>query len=318
MLIPWNQWFRALWPQKHAIAVVLLARGLYIVEVALANGLPKVVHFIFEPAPINADVLKQKLHSLSLYYVRYMSLVPFDSYQIPWVDAPDVPDDELADAVRWKVKDDIKFPVENAVVEVLRIPSSGHDTFQRVDSLYAVVSNQETLHKQLRYFEEAGVQLEVLDIPDLAQRNLATLFESPELGLAMLWVGDDNTLLTINYQGELLFRRHMLIGLKQLMDVQEAVGSLNLERLLQETLRTLNIFGRQFDRVVLSRLMVSAPQQLHIDRQLQQRLSLRVEWLDLASVIDLSSVPMLHDGEQVSHALPALGLALRALLEVKS
>ena len=49
--------------------------------------------------------------------------LPGDDYHMLSMDTPSVPAAERADAMRWRVKDMIDFPVDDACVDCLALPS---------------------------------------------------------------------------------------------------------------------------------------------------------------------------------------------------
>src|SRR5687768_16775723 len=51
-----------------------------------------------------------------------VTLLPRNEYQIVLVDAPSVPADEVKAALRWRIKDMIDYPVDEATVDMLELP----------------------------------------------------------------------------------------------------------------------------------------------------------------------------------------------------
>lgn len=96
-----------------------------------------------------------------------------------------------------------------------------------------------------------------IDVPELAQRNLANLLEEEDRGLAMLVFDDTEGLLTFTFAGELLIARHIEISAKQLVAADEARREQLFERIALDVQRSLDNFDRSHSMVPLSRLIVS-------------------------------------------------------------
>src|SRR6185295_10654776 len=122
------------------------------------------------------------------------------AYQVVQVNAPAVPADELASALRWAVKDSLDFPAEQAIVDVLQVPAEGA-VAGRPPLAFAVAARREKVAECVQTFQRAGVRLKVIDIAEAAQRNVAALFEQPGRGLAMLVLHDHGGLLSFTRDG---------------------------------------------------------------------------------------------------------------------
>lgn len=176
-------------------------------------------------------------------------------YQLLPTDAPDVPRESWPDAVRWRIKDLVDFPVENARVDLLEIPA---ETNQRGrPSLLVAVAPRAGLVPLAEAAMRSRTPWEVMDLPEVALRNIAALKEDPGMGLALLLVGDSSAMLVITASGELLLARHIDVTQAQLASDDDSVRQQAFDRTGLELQRTLDSFERQFNRVNLARLLVS-------------------------------------------------------------
>lgn len=301
-------------PQHRAsgwIAVTLGRRGIHIAQAKYVGTRPQVTKCFFYPlTEISASSLERARKEAQLDKAEFTTLLSADEYQMQMVDAPNVPVAELKTAIRWKIKDSLSYHVDDATVDVLQIPSNKYGG-DRPQSLYAISASNETIRKRIELFEKAKVELSVIDIPEMAQRNIAALFETEGRGLAMLTFGDEGGLFTITCDGELLLARRMDISWGQLQDADENLRQQYLDRVELELQRSLDYFDRQFHHVPVNRILLSAPENLGLDKLLTSSLGLPAEMLDLAKGMDIVGVPELLDAEYASYALPALGAALR-------
>jgi MSHA biogenesis protein MshI len=225
-------------------------------------------------------------------------------YQLLQVEAPAVAAGELRDAVRWKVKDMVDFPVEDAGIECLP-PVTG----TRAGQIYVVAASRGILQSWVRAFQEAKAPLMAIDVADLAQRNIAALFEEKNRGLALLAFDEGGGRLTFNYQGELYFSRRIEVAPAEMAAADSAAI---FERVLLDVQRTLDNVDRSYSAITIARLLVSPPPGAakFVD-YLRENLYQPVEAIDLAKQIDLSRVPALANPTAQGQALLAIGAALR-------
>lgn len=286
--------------------------GVYFAHLKYAKGkTPRVTVCTFYPEEnVTSAVLERLRKDAHISDFQFITLLAPGEYQMLLVEAPNVPVAELKSAIRWRIKDSLSYPVDDATVDVLQIPS-GKGGGDRPQSLYAIAATNDTIKKRIAMFEKAKIDLKVIDTPEMAQRNVAILFEETERGLALLAFNDSGGMLTITSGGELYLARNIEITTGQLQDADEGLRQQYLERVELELHRSLDYFGRQFSHILVKRLLVSAPEQLGLVQLLAASLEVPVEQLDLAQVLDISAVPALANSEYVAQAFLALGAALR-------
>jgi MSHA biogenesis protein MshI len=231
-------------------------------------------------------------------------------YQILMVDAPNVPASELKTAIRWKIKDGLNYHIDDATVDVLQIPGSKYGS-DRAQSMYAIAASNDTIQKRITLFEQAKVGLDVIDIPETAQRNIAALFEQNDRALVLLAFDDNGGLMTFTSKGELLLARRIEITAGQLQDANDQLRQQYLDRVELELQRSLDYFDRQYNHLPISRLLVCAPDEANLVALLASAVEVRVEKLDLSQVLDISQVHALGNRDFVARMLPPLGAALR-------
>jgi MSHA biogenesis protein MshI len=293
------------------VAIATSKNGVHIAQAKYVGMRPQVTKCAFYPlTEVTAAALEKVRKDAQLDASRFTTLLSPNEYQLMMVDAPNVPVDELKTAIRWKIKDSLSYHVDDATIDVLQIPTNKYGG-DRPQSLYAVAASNETIRKRIALFEKAKIGLSVIDIPEMAQRNISALFETEARGLAMLTFGDEGGLLTITCDGELFLARRIDISLGQLQDADENLRQQYLDRVELELQRSLDYFDRQFHHIPVSRMLVCAPESLGLERILADNLGLPIERLDLAQGMDIIAVPELADSEYACHALPALGAALR-------
>lgn len=257
----------------------------------------------------DSDTLKRLRRELGLDRYHCMTMLQPRDYQLLTVDAPNVPAAEARTAVRWAIKDMVDFPVEAAMVDAVHVP--GGDSAGRPAQMLAVVARNELIAATVQPFNDADVELSVIDVPELAQRNLASLLEEEGRGLALLCIDNNGALLTFTSGGELYQSRSIDVSLR---DFESGTNTDDLfDRLALELQRSLDHFDRQYRNVAVQRVVVSqVPSGDRLVEYLNTNLTLPVVMLDLEQIMDFPGVPELRDPLRQSQCLQLIGAAMRA------
>ena len=265
----------------------------------------------FPNAGNGVETLQRLRRELHLERYGCSSLLPSRQYQLQLIDAPNVPDAEMKSAVRWRMKEFLEYPVETATVDVLAIPVD-QAAAARGRSVYAVSARNQDIEARMKMFAQAKLQLRVIEVAEMAQRNLATLFESDHRALAMLSFSEEGGLLTFTARGELYLSRRIEISLDQLTSVRAETRDQLFERIALELQRSLDHFDRQFSNIPLARLLLAPlPDELGLSAYLAGNLSAPVESVNLGDVLDFHEVPELREPAEQILRWQTLGAALR-------
>ena len=278
------------------------------------NGSERPVVHVCAQFPDTGDPI-ELLHRLrrELHLERFScaTLLPARQYQLQLIDAPNVPEAEMKSAVRWRLKDFLEYPVETATVDVVAVPVD-QTAVGRGRSVCAVSARNQDIESRMKMFAKAKIPLRVIEIGEMAQRNLATLFEADHKALAMLSFSEDGGLLTFTAQGELYLSRRIEVSLDQLSGVRAEMRDQLFERIALELQRSLDHFDRQFSNVPLARLLLAPlPDELGLAAYLAGNLSAPVESVDLGAVLDFHEVPELREPAEQVMRWQTLGTALR-------
>ncbi len=179
----------------------------------------------------------------------------YDLYQLP---APPVADDELKSAMRWRVKDLIAYPIEDAVIDVFRVPVESH----REAKVYVVVSPTENIQNTVKLVEHAGLSLEVIDIAQLGMLSVIEKLEAQKKGLAVLYMGQQGGSINLYHNNNLFLSRKIDIGLERIEALHnENTNTDNLlsqvyDPIILELQRSLDFYESEFAKPPITRLMV--------------------------------------------------------------
>ncbi|MEQ1600636.1 MAG: agglutinin biogenesis protein MshI [Methylophilaceae bacterium] len=247
--------------------------------------------------------LKALVHEFGLKKTRCAFILASKDYQLMQVEKPNVPQEEQKQAVRWKLKDMLDYPVEQATVDVVEIPADpGNSSRQR--HVYAVAANNALIGEVSNRLVQGGVNLQVIDIAELAQRNIASLLEEPDRGLALLSFGSSGGLLTFTAGGELFHARRMEFDGKW--------SASAYERIALELQRSLDHFERQFPFVVINKFLLAPfSEQAAFGEYLRSYLYMPVAAFELSDIFEFAAGVVLDDAVQQALLLPVLGAALR-------
>lgn len=320
MLIMKIPFFSGLFKQSNSadakFVVAISGNGVHFAQVKYVAGRPQVVTYAFHPVAgiktsgITSAVLEKMRKGMHVGDFQFTTLLAPGEYQLLQVEAPNVPEDELKAAVRWNIKDMLSYHVDDATLDVLQIPANKTGS-QGKKSLYVVAASNDLIERRIELFERAHINLSVIDIPEMAQRNIAALYEQDGRALALLALDESGGLLTFSSDGELYLARRIEISVGQLLDVNESLRQQYFDRIELEVQRSIDHFDRQFSHLTVHRLLVSVPENVGLVAMLASSLDLPVERLDLSEVMDLSEAPDLAGDESQVYALHALGAALR-------
>lgn len=251
--------------------------------------------------------LKRLKSELKLDRYQCMTLMKHRDYQLFPVDAPNVPAAEARSAVRWSLKDLVDYPLETAAVDAVHVPGGESG---RPAQMLAVAARNEQIASAVQPFHDADIELDVIDIPEFAQRNIARQFEDEGRGLALLGIDDSGGLLTFTCDGELYQSRRIEVTQRDFESATDIEGL--CDRVALELQRSLDHFDRQFRHVAVSKVAVSpVPGGERLVEYLRSNLTVPVIELDLEQVVDFPGVPELRDGLRQSQCLQLIGAAMR-------
>jgi len=237
-------------------------------------------------------------------------VMPHGQYQVLILDTPDVPREDWRDAIRWRLKDVVAFPVEDAGIDLLDMAPDSPPRRHAV--LMAVAAPRSALALLTDAAADAGLRWQAIDVPETALRNVCLLCADAVRCEALLHVGSSCSTLVVTAGTELLAARDIDTSLERLCNPDPLLRRQHHERAGLELQRTLDTVERQFSQARLARLQVAPgpPLQGFID-YVRDILSVPVVGFELGAVLDLSAVPELVDAAQQAAYLPAIGAALR-------
>ncbi|MDQ7990768.1 MAG: hypothetical protein REI09_14130 [Candidatus Dactylopiibacterium sp.] len=295
-LPPWNL---ASLP-GHAVAV-RLAAGPVGMRARLAR-----IEIVEGPEPHLAR-LERLAARLGLRREAVRLLLESGSYQFVQSELPQVPLDELRTALRWRVKDMLSHPVEDVTLDVVMSPEAE----VRPASAYVVAAPNALLRERMLMLRPWNASVDIIDVPEMAQRNLADALEEPGRATAVLAITPAGCLLTASQAGELFFVRHFDLSCRSL-NSSPAVRRDQFDRLVLELQRSFDVLERQQSARAVSALWVAPfAHAAELHGLLVESLYQPVKLLTLDALFDVDDCPLPPAPDHQAAILHALGLSLR-------
>lgn len=300
-------WFGAKSRQNEVIGVEFTTEGVAFAHIQrLPTQQPLLSYSEFIPADTGsnaAELLRSRLAKLGLQKVPCNLVMGTGSYQMLLGEAPKVPPEELAEALRWRVKDLIQYPIADAVLDAFLLPEDSARGTNRM--AYAVVAQRAHLVELIAQAKEANVELQAIDIPELVLRNLAQACCDTKRGIALVKLGQGGGSLQIIRDGNLYLSRQFSLAYNGgLLD------DLPGDALVLELQRSLDYFERQMRQIPPSHVYICG-ENVTADKltpEIRNSLAVKIELFNLESGMQFGSNVQEHS---LSLCLLALGAALR-------
>lgn len=286
------------------------------------------LHFsTFENKAETASALKQLVQQNNLEEKKITTSLLIANSNLVMLEKPEVADEELRQAVRWKIKDSIPFDVNDAIVDVFEIP--GQKERGRTPLVYVTAAEKNFLKQQIKIFEEQNLEIESIDIAELVMRNIAALLPEDQQGVALLKLDANQGLMTLTQDSSLYLARNIDVGYSSLtstssssilgetpegLALEEGMSpdqQRSLDAIVLEVQRSLDYYESHFAKPAINSLVIAPlPHEAPgLVKYLASALGLQVRLLDLNAVLDVQQ-PI--SEEQQAKCFFAIGAALRA------
>jgi MSHA biogenesis protein MshI len=306
------RFFRKTKKKDNCLAIAWAGEGITAASVRRSGeALPTVQLARLFARAAGAEALEKIGRELQANNYRCLTVLGGREYQMFAVDAPNVPPEELKTAVRWRLKDMLDFHVDDATIDVLDIPIDKSAAQRASHSLFAVAARNSVIEQRQGLFAAAKIGLTVIDIPEMAQRNISVMVEPAGRGVAMLSFGEDGGLLTVTFGGELYLSRRIDVTLADVLDADHERKHANFDKVTLEVQRSLDHFDRQFHFISLSSLVLAPTGASGLEEYLSSNLYTPVSTMNLADVFDLAGAPHLLEPAAQQRFFLTLGAALR-------
>ncbi len=289
--------------QQDGIAIAHVIYG--------SDNIPVLEHceFLSAPPAEHSKILMQYVKRQHLQGVACSLLLQYGEYQILHIEPPEVTTEEIVPALRWKIKDMLSFPASDAILDYFPMPDS--TPAAKNGTLNVVAVNVAYLKKLVGIIRTSGLALKIIDISELALRNLLSIYPGESAGLGLIWFKPTFIELTITRQKNLYLNRVLIHSNSELapLEISETANENNREDLVLKIQRSLDYYQSQLRQTSLSKLLTACAQP-EILSYISGKLTVgKVEALDLQAILkckpELTKIIY-------SNCLAVIGGALRA------
>ena len=232
-------------------------------------------------------------------------------YQLLLAETPPVELDEMASAVRWKIKELLDYPLAEAAIEYFLLPDDAYRGRQKM--LYAAALRKTTLHGLVEPVEACGLAVDCVEIAELALHNIIARMPAEGGGTALVQLYDGEGIINLVEDGAIYLSRRLDVGLDKFNADAGADNALFFDALFLEIQRSLDYYESQLGKGIITHLFYSPglADTAAIGDYLSSQLGLNVAALNLAplDLID-SAVAGDDNDEQLIRAAGAIGAAL--------
>lgn len=248
-----------------------------------------------------AEVLKAAVAEHGLQGCRVNLVLHPAEYRTFLLEAPQVPADELRDAMRWRIKDMLDVPLDSVALDCFLLPDDAYRGRTRM--AYCMALSRARMDECAELVRQAGLSLASIDITEMALRNLGLLLNA-EGNIALLRLRSSEGLICIQNGADLYMARHIERGLTR--------AAVDLAGMTLEIQRSLDYFESQLGKGYLGRLIL-LPLKRDSERTSQalaSGLTVKLQRLDLRELFPGQPAAELAETQQ-AHCLAAVGAALR-------
>jgi len=228
-------------------------------------------------------------------------------YHLLQVEPPQVPAEELKEALRWRVKDLINFDIEDAVLDTFPLPEESFRN--RAVMVYVVVAKRSVIEEAEALTKAAGLVLRSVDIAELTLCNLMPKDEQQAQGSALVLIQGGEGVLNLVKDQTLYLTRNVKADPQQLRG-GELLSNATFNHLVLEIQRSLDYYESGLAQPPATRLLLVPVGEgsSEIQDALDVSFGLRATLLDLGEV--LSGCEVL-EPQQQSRCTLAMAAAMR-------
>ena len=248
--------------QKKQLGLYLTIDGIAVAEIEQSgDNPPGLKSCAFITATEATDRLTQLVKYIGKNNLKKQPCVVVldeTQYNLIQLSAPPVADDELKSAVRWSIKELINYPVEDAVIDVFRVPVQEH----REGKIYVVAAAKDKVQKTVDFIRKTGLRLDAIDIEELSLGIIIEQMNDHQRGVAVLHLGHLVGSISLFSKSALYSSRKIDTGLNHLEEIQ-AQGAASpamdqvYESIILELQRSLDFYESEFARPAITKLVVS-------------------------------------------------------------
>lgn len=305
------QLFKKKAKQQGRVGVTVLPGKLALVHVEQRNGAPHLLGCEVRDLESNENLeseLVKLVKEMDLAEKQCSYVLSPDEYSLHLVEAPNVEPEELRAAVRWSVKDLLDMKIDAATIDVFPVPE---DAYRGRKMVYVVAAKKSKIQKTVELITKADLELAIIDIPELAMKNISTCFIDDSSGAAFMDLRRYGSTMNISHSGDLYLTRR--INTQMDPEVMKSAEWENTrDRLVLEIQRSLDYYESQMGKGQVTKIFIA---QRQFDTQdmvkvLDESLTAQVTSMNMADRMQ-SDVTLTPETQQIASL--AIGATLRGM-----
>lgn len=302
------QFFKKKAKSSSRVGVVVSSDQLAVAHMGERGGEPYLIdceRVVLQSEKDAGKALAKLVKELQLEGKQCSYVLNRKDYNLHLVEAPEVEASEMRAAVRWKIKDLLDMKVEDAAIDVFQVPE---DAYRGRHMVYVVASLKSRIRSIVDTVTESGLELAVIDIPELVMLNLSRNYIEDEHGVAFIDLRRNGSTMNITRKGELFLSRRINTQLDP--DVMQSMEWDSLkDRLVLEIQRSLDYYESQMGQSPINRIVIAQRQHdgAAMAETLNAMLSAEVSVLNIAEHLECS-VELSREDQQVGMAAIAATL----------
>ena len=232
-------------------------------------------------------------------------------FNLSFIETPAVEQSELLQALTWKVKDLIDYPLEELVLDYVDVPVTKSGNAM----VYTVTARESSIRRIIDHIHATAWELERIDIPALALQNVLARLPQSEEGIALLNLTRRDSLLTLGRGDKLYLSRSVDIRSTDLTGMQhrqdEVRDTILFDNLLLDIQRSLDYYDSYFVDPPIRHLVISNPDHAFdaLVEYLDQNLAIEARGFTLEEIAGIAE-GLVIDRENFGELMLAVGAAL--------
>lgn len=171
----------------------------------------------------------------------------FHFYQLLLIDAPEVEEEEIKDAVRWKVADLIEQPIEEMVSDVFTLPGDAYRG--RMKMVYVAIVARQFVQQIVSVVADAGFNLTNIGIGELSIAEYMNWLKGyDDVNLAILKVGLDGAQVCLLENNHIYMVRAIDLFSPDMVSGEERSEAFAADNVVLEVQRSMDYYESQLGK----------------------------------------------------------------------
>lgn len=295
------------WPQRKSRAseyrVAVQKRGVKLVlSVGNHNSIHSIETLDCDDGQALVPLVRGFCQRHALNDVPATLVLDASSYQMLLVEAPPVAPEELAEALKWKVKDLLQGSVESSVVDGFLLPEDAYRGRQKM--AYTVATDRSQLQTLVEQLKQAGLAVDRVEIPELVLLHMLSEHDMADQAEIVVLIGEQAGFMAVIVEQAIYLSRKLETNVAELTDIDNALrNDGSVDQLVLEIQRSRDYFESQMGKGAVNRLLLVPLNQdcTAIVQALGERLGLGVEMLRCDDLLTLETAGAGLESSELTH-----------------